>query len=139
MKAREARRPLSPGFLSNQDQGKGVVEGPGNHFSSLCFILFLPKAASVPITTAVDPSQSVPGSGIDALAVPAFDAVKLETDPLVILTGGVTSENASDKPVMGPKVTPGILVVKVRLGNVELRDAEFPLPEKTASEKVAVR
>jgi len=61
----------------------------------------------------------------------------MEPSPAILNGAGVIPENAMDMPVLGPKVaTPD---VKTRSGAVAFRDAEFPLPDKTADENVAVR
>ena len=67
-----------------------------------------------------------------------FVAVKLAMEPPAMLSGApLTSENAIDRAVSVGKLTRSD--VKIRLGAVAFREAEFPLPDKTALANVAVR
>ena len=92
------------------------------------------------MTAANDAKQRALGSGTAAAAlrVPAFVAVKLAMEPPEMLSGApLTSVNAIDRPVLVGKLTRSD--VKTRLGAVAFREAEFPLPDKTALANVAVR
>ena len=95
-------RPLLPGIVSVA--GRRVEKNSTTQFAGSFFILFFPQAASVPMTAANDAKQRELGSGTAALKVPEFCAVKLETEPPVVLNGGAMPENATDIPVSGPKL-----------------------------------